>query len=1006
MPLARVANNELPFLYEKLFHPFHKANTDHDMAVNHDFEYIRTHCKYYKYTINKPSCSQDSEKLFVLHLNIRSLLSTEKYEALNTFLYMTGIQWDVICISETWLNSDSEKYRNIEGYTAFFHNRVGRTGGGAAVYVRTTSVISTTRMDLECPIGSESVILQCCLPCSKLIIAQLYRPPNTCPALFCEEISAMFDTIDMLSNTVIVTGDFNFDLCDSSSDSELFFNTMLSYGFLPLISLPTRQSETRLSLLDNIYCNNISLVHNSGIIHDDISDHFPIYMTLKTAKSHNTTTKKPVTSFNYNNIASLQDHLQSDLHDILHVTDPNIACDRIIQSYTDGIRKFSRTYVPTRKNTPIKPWITPAILASITRKNELFFLKNKERTEENNAPYRKYQNMLVGVIREAKKAYIQAKLKNSDAKETWNIIKELTTHCTESNKLPDTFRTSTGLVQGTREVAEGFNSYFTSIGAELKRKINYSTQDPLKYVPNYIGTTLNQLQRTDENEIRTIVNNMRNVGSGHDRINTRIFKHTFTSIIDIIVHFMNLCLKQSTFPTLLKRAVIKPIYKTGDKQLFNNYRPISLLSVISKVLEKLIYIRLQEHLNTNKLICDNQFGFRTGMSTYMPIAVLQERIVSAFEMNSNICGIYLDLRKAFDSVDIRILLGKLQKYGICKEAHMMLKSYLSERTQCVQINDIYSSDLPINIGVPQGSILGPLLFILYVNDFPLICGEHATTLMYADDTAIFIEGDNEQLLQSRLDTLMPKVDEWFSSNQLSLNTDKTYYQIYTHQKKNFELKITLSGASIDRTKSIKYLGVFIDEDMKWKTHISKLQTILSRNVGIMSRLKYFLDSKQLLLIYNSLFLSHVNYCCLIYSNTYPSYLNGLVKLQKRALRLIDKQPRLAHTAPIFKKLKLLRIKDIGLQQMLLLLHRKLKGNLPTIIDDLFLIAHPSRTNRNLKHFKEILSYRVYKDHTVTWTGPRLWNKVMVPFFPTLSSVPPSKYTIKRLSKLYFVDQYE
>ena len=176
----------------------------------------------------------------------------------------------MISLSETWLNRDNEKYRNIQGYAASFQNRVGRTGGGVDVYVRTMSVLSAERLSIGSPTDCESVFLQCCLPYSKVIIAQIYRLPNTSPALFCEQMSGILDFIDVSSNTVIITGDFNFDLHTISNDSEvqLFFNMMLPYSFLSLISLTTRQSKTRLSLLDNVYCNNIPLAGDPGIIYD------------------------------------------------------------------------------------------------------------------------------------------------------------------------------------------------------------------------------------------------------------------------------------------------------------------------------------------------------------------------------------------------------------------------------------------------------------------------------------------------------------------------------------------------------------------------------------------------------------------------------------------------------------------------------------------------------------------------------------------------------------------
>ena len=634
----------------------------------------------------------------------------------------------------------------------------------------------------------------------------------------------------------------------------------------------------------------------------------------------------------------------------------------------------------------------------------MFIAKSNSTSNASIADYRQYRNILVGVIRESKKLYIQKELKDANPKKTWNIINELSKGCHSIETIPDKFKTDSGLVEGTENIAEGFNEFFTNIGKKLKECIGQTNENPLNYVPNFIGTPLESFTNTNAEEVIELVENMRNVGGGHDKINTRIFKATFKSIIDKIVHFMNICLQTNTFPAMLKRAVVKPIYKAGDKQNFSNYRPISLLPVISKLLEKLIYVRVIEHLVSNSVLNERQFGFRKGKSTYMPLLLLEEKITQAFEENNIVCGLYLDLRKAFDTVNTEILLDKISRYGIKHNAFNMLKSYLTDRTQCVEINRMRSGFLHIEMGVPQGSILGPLLFILYINDFPHIC-DNMTTYLYADDTAIFMEGRNEHELQNSLNRLMPKIAEWFIANQLSLNTDKTYYQVYSNKKIPITLSLQLSRSDIKRVKTVKYLGMFIDDDMKWNTHINKLYTVLCRNVGMINRLKYFLNTSHLLLLYNSLFLSHVNYCCFIFCNTYSSHISKIEKLQKRLVRLIDGQSRLAHSTPIFKKLKLLKLRDIAKHQMVLLMHRKLQNNLPHLIDQLFITAQPSRNSRNVKHFIEAFTTKLYKTYTVSWAAPRIWNKVIVPMFPMVQTVPTSKYAVKQISKCYFTNQY-
>ena len=244
------------------------------------------------------------------------------------------------------------------------------------------------------------------------------------------------------------------------------------------------------------------------------------------------------------------------------------------------------------------------------------------------------------------------------------------------------------------------------------------------------------------------------------------------------MHLINICLTAGIFPSALKVAVVKPIFKAGDKKAFNNYRPISILPYIYKILEKIIHLRVMSFLLDSNIINNCQFGFQKNKSTYMPLLLLQENITKAFQNGNTVCGIYLDLKKAFDTVDHAILLGKLEKYGFANSPLSLIKSYLNNRQQCVDYNGVRSSCKLVKIGVPQGSILGPLLFILYINDLPNV-SQNIKLPLYADDTAIFFQSKNIESLQNVIDTESAHICKWLQLNKLSLNTDKTVYQLYT-----------------------------------------------------------------------------------------------------------------------------------------------------------------------------------------------------------------------------------
>ena len=389
----------------------------------------------------------------------------------------------------------------------------------------------------------------------------------------------------------------------------------------------------------------------------------------------------------------------------------------------------------------------------------------------------------------------------------------------------------------------------------------------------------------------------------------------------------------------------------------------------------------------------------------MPLLLLQERITKSFEKGKLMCGIYLDLKKAFDTVDHAILLGKLKKYGFSAAPLKIIESYLSNRQQCVDFGGVRSTLKKVNIGVPQGSILGPLLFLLYINDFPNISNK-IEFLLYADDTAIFFESDCSNNMQSLIDRESMVICQWLAANKLSLNTEKTVYQVYKNTNEEVNLSIKLDDTIIKEQSKIKYLGVFIDKNLNWSHHINHLTFIISRNIGVISRSKYLLNRQSLLLLYNALVLPYINYCCLVWGFTYPSYVRKIEILQKRVIRIIDNQHRFAHANPIFKKLGLLKVQDIAQQQLLTVMLRKLHETLPAELSGLFTLADsPHILLRNRRDFVEQFTEKLYRTRTPSWIGPRIWNSIITPQLAPGSTDELSKGQIKQICKVYFLQTY-
>ena len=365
---------------------------------------------------------------------------------------------------------------------------------------------------------------------------------------------------------------------------------------------------------------------------------------------------------------------------------------------------------------------------------------------------------------------------------------------------------------------------------------------------------------------------------------------------------------QTAVPDSLKNAKIIPLYKKGNINSITNYRPISLLPTLSKVFERVIFNQLYLYLDHNNLLSEEQYGFRANHSAELAAINLADYIVQEIDRKLTPVNIYIDLSKAFDTLNFDILLCKLHYYGITDIALKLLKSYMSNRKQYVKYNVNESGFKEIKTGVPQGSILGPLLFSIYINDLSTISNTFKF-IMYADDTTIYFNTEDfpKDNLAKHITTELDKVDVWLKHNKLSLNVEKTKCMTFhTCQKKTELLQLSIDGKPIEHVKYFKFLGILFDENLTWKCHINMVTNKLSKVIGILNRLKHVYPQNALLSIYHYLFATHLNYGLLLWG----THVNRVSKLQKKTVRIMSNSEYLAHSEPLFKTLKLLKIEDL------------------------------------------------------------------------------------------------
>jgi hypothetical protein len=678
----------------------------------------------------------------------------------------------------------------------------------------------------------------------------------------------------------------------------------------------------------------------------DVSDHFMTFIQLPKCTVKTKSNNSKVRKFTPDNINKFKQNLQAQTWDSV------LSCNNVNDSYDlfwDIFKFFFDLNFPLKgcKNNKnlhkLNGFMTKGLMTSRLKKLHLQKMAVQTPTVENVNKFKLYRNLYNKILRCSKKSYYCESLHRAkkDPKKTWDIINDALNRPSMLPKI-DKLQYKNNELSDPKEIADAFNEFFSEAGVSIANSVNATSVAPEFFTGNAPAPEFH-LGRTSPAEISNIIQAFEGKNSSDiDGISSKLLKAVAIEISFPLAHIFNLSLSTGIFPDALKRSRVVPVHKQGDKHNCDNYRPIALLSSISKILERFVATKLVNHLELNKLLSKNQFGFQKGKNTEQNLIKALNIISNAINNGEYCIGIFIDLRKAFDVCSHKILLKKLQKFGVNNVALEWFRSYLANRKQQVDIQNNLSDPITINISVLQGSILGPILFLCYINDLPN--SSILDTLLFADDTAGFKSGKNLPELMDQINIELKKWSAWFRANRMAVNVKKTKFIIFHSRGKKCDLggrKLFFDDneqdlpfdqgkiSEIERVcddhaekelRAYKTLGVYFDETLSLNRHVEALVTKLSRALYMLSRVRNILPAKALKSIYYALFHSHLLYCPTVIACTSNANIEKIVKMQKKAIRIISNATYNAHTAPLFTHHNILPYKSIIKQSKLTFMH--------------------------------------------------------------------------------------
>ena len=914
--------------------------------------------------------------------------SSNKFDEIKFLLECEKPNLVIYGICETfWTEDIHDDTLTIKGYQMVRRDRQHRDGGGILVYIK-DGIHFKRRADLEkrndCLI--EAIWIEIKLPNKSLLVAEIYRPPyaDNIPNWF-EYMSTSLQMAYSENKNMTIMGDFNIDLLKPSPTRNNWTEIYSNFELEQIIDRYTRVTETTATLIDHIYVSTSLKTLQKCVVDYSISDHYPVLVTIDT-KNHTFTPKLGShLSINYRDFKKL--NYEAFKADLENTTWPNVetqTIDEAVKSFNQLLTATIDAHLPKIskrvKSSNMPGWLDSTIRKSMKLRDNA---KKKKKFEE----YKYYRNRTTAMIRQAKtKYYKEYVLNNKDnPRKLSNLFDEL---AGKSNvKSISSLSCNNKTITDDKKIADVLNEHFTNIASKYPTRLQDQVDLDLTLLRQHVKKTLPpgnffRIPPMSELHVTKFLKDLDiSKATGLDDISARMIKLAGPSISKVLAMLCNKSIKSATFPESWKIAKVIPLYKKNSKDDPNNYRPISILPVLSKLLEKHVANSLLEFLTVNDLLSKRQSGFRPKHSCETALHLMIDEW-SSHLLNKEMVGVmFIDFSKAFDLVDHNILLQKLAEYNFDAKSLSWFRSYLKDRKQMVKVNGSTSEQSPISSGVPQGSILGPILFLMSINDLPLQNSlDHLD--LFADDATETAHGDSITTIETQLQIKADEIGKWCKANKMVLNADKTKGMLLASQQKlrtlttpNKSLNVKVQGKEIEQVSSEKLLGVQIDSSLTWDDQTKHVRQKVLFKISLLRKIRAYLPQNIRKLFFNYYIKPHLDYCSTVWSHTSNKNLEVINKLHKQAARLLLDKDFYTPSADMFKELNWATFPEQIEFREAVLIYKSLNNLAPQYMRNMFKKVH----ELGRPDLRSATANKLYvpKAHhkSIRYSGPRTWNKL-------------------------------